>query len=282
MDSSVYDSYLVEVPPSGKELSYLWKTAIGLQQTDNLYTSSYLIDIANDSIEGKITLSEAEQLIEEYYETIDKQDNRTEEADKVSVKITRALASNGFNLSPNTLLEIHRQLFTGIYSHAGTFRKENITKIQWVLDGDTVTYSDYRTAMGSIEYDIEKEKNFSYNDLTESEFINHFSKFVSDLWQIHPFREGNTRTIAVFTIKYLKTFGYDINNDAFEKHSQYFRNALVRANYTNRTKGINSNSEYISNFFKNLLCGEKHKLKNRELHIYWGTDSYLPNETDNA
>ena len=268
MDDNI--SYTIEVEPGKRERSYNWKTAIGLQQTDQLTPSKYLVETANANIEGRITLYEAERLIAEYYEQkpdIPNEEKRTEEADKVALRIAGILSSKAFKLSPATLMSIHKRLFEGINDFAGRIRDYNISKKEWVLNDESVTYDDYRNVRQSIEYDIEKEANFDYSTLDERSSIEHIGKFIADLWQIRAFGEGNTRAIAVFAIQYLRTFGYDVTNDTFEKHSLYFRNALVRANYNDRKNGIIASPTYLNRFFYNLLLGETNELKSRELNI---------------
>ena len=268
MDDNI--SYTIEVEPGKRERSYNWKTAIGLQQTDQLTPSKYLVETANANIEGRITLYEAERLITEYYEQkpdIPNEEKRTEEADKVALRIASILSSKAFKLSPAALLSIHKRLFEGIYDFAGRIRDYNISKKEWVLNDESVTYDDYRTVRQSIEYDIDKEASFDYSTLDERSSIEHIGKFIADLWQIHAFGEGNTRAIAVFAIQYLRTFGYDVTNDTFEKHSFYFRNALVRANYNDRKNSIIASPMYLNRFFSNLLLGETNELKSREMNI---------------
>lgn len=262
--------YIEQTEPDYRERSYNWKTAIGLQKVDGLTPSKYLIDTANANIEGKISLDEAEQRITDYYEhkpALADGGKRSEEADKVSLRAAQILASKTFKLAPTELLFIHRQLFEGLFEHAGKIRDCNLSKREWVLDGESVVYDDFRAVRASLDYDIDKEKTFNYSKLDERETVEHIGGFIADLWQIHAFREGNTRTVAVFTIKYLRVFGYDVTNDTFEKHSWYFRNALVQAHYNNRKTGIKATSVYLNRFFGNLLLGEKHELQNRTLHI---------------
>jgi fido (protein-threonine AMPylation protein) len=262
--------YSEQTEPDLKSRSSNWKTAIGLQQVDGLTPSKYLLEAANANIEGKISLSEAERRIAAYYEQkpADSDDEkRSEEADKVSVHIAQVLAYRTFKLAPMELLSIHRKLFAGVFDHAGEIRDCNLSKSEWVLGGESVIYDDYRMVGESLDYDFDKEKAFDYSRLDEREAVEHIVRFISDLWQIHAFREGNTRTIAVFTIKYLRTFGYDVTNDTFEKHSWFFRNALVRANYNNRKDGVVAVRSYLNDFFGNLLFGEQNELRNRNLHI---------------
>ena len=264
------NNYTPESEPCKKERSYNWKTAIGLQQVDCLTPSDYLIETANANIEGKISLHEAERMITEYYEQKPdgpSDEKRTEEADKVALRIAGILSSKAFKLSPAALLSIHKQLFEGIYRFAGKIRDYNISKKEWILNDESVTYDDYRTVRQSIEYDIDKENTFDYSTLDERAAIEHIGKFISDLWQIHAFGEGNTRAIAVLAIKYLRTFGYDVTNDTFEKNSYYFRNALVRANYNDRKNGIVATPIYLNRFLYNLILGEMNELKSREIHI---------------
>jgi len=264
------NAYIPEIEPDRIERSYNWKTAIGLQQVDLLKTSEYLIETANSNISGEITLDEAERFITSYYESKPNREElsqRSEEADKVALRIARILSSRSFKLSPIELQSIHRQLFGGIYDFAGEYRANNISKKEWILNDDSVTYDDFRTVKLSIEYDIDREKNFDYSLLDERKTIEHITKFIADLWQIHAFSEGNTRTIAVFAIKYLRTFGYQVTNDTFEKHSFYFRNALVRANYSDRKNGIIATPLFLNRFFGNHVLGEHNELHSRDMLI---------------
>ncbi len=256
--------------PELSERSYNWKTAIGLQQVDGLTPSRYLLDIANANIKGEITLDEAERFIMEYYENKPedvKPEERTEEADKVSVRITRILAGKTFKLSPVELFSIHKRLFDGIYDFAGKARDYNISKKEWVLKGNSVYYGDYNDIRAFLDHDFEREKAFDSGQTDPRAAAEHIAKFIADIWQIHAFGEGNTRTVAVFAVKYLRTFGYDITNDTFERHSFYFRNALVRANYNHHQEGVKASLEYLNRFFGNLLFGEQNELQSRKLQI---------------
>jgi fido (protein-threonine AMPylation protein) len=194
-------------------------------------------------------------------------DERTEEADKVSSRIAEILSETAFSFSPNEYIAIHRKFFQGIYKHAGKIRDYNITKKEWVLDGATVMYGSASELRATLEYDFSQEKDFSYKGLSIDEIIHHLAVFVSRLWQIHIFGEGNTRTTAVFFIKYLKTLGFSATNDIFAENAWYFRNALVRANYMNLQKGIHETTEFLEAFLRNLLLNEKNELHNRNLHI---------------
>ena len=269
-----FEEYIRQGEPQKREKGYAWQTAIGLQAVDDLKPSEYLIQTARQHIEGDITIEEAKQLIDSYYESKTVRadiEDRTEEADKVSARIAEILSEKTFTFSPIEYITIHRRLFQGIYKFAGKIRDYNITKKEWVLKGETVLYASADSIRETLDYDFMQEKNFSYKDLNINDAITHIAKFISGVWQIHAFGEGNTRTTAVFTIKYLRTFGFDINNDAFARHSWYFRNALVRANYNNIQQGVFSTTEYLERFFRNLLLGENNDLRNRQLLI--GTQS---------
>ena len=207
-------------------------------------------------------------LLENYYESYPNQEDRTAEADIVSLRMSELLLEKAFSFTPNEYLSIHRQLFTDIYAHAGSIRDYNITKKEWILDGDTVTYGSMSELGATLLYDIEQEKNFSYANLDMSETIRHLATFVARLWQIHVFGEGNTRTTAVFFIKYLRTLGFTVTNDMFANHAWYFRNSLVRANYQNLKLGVYRTTEYLERFLQNLLLDESHLLSNRCMHIY--------------
>jgi fido (protein-threonine AMPylation protein) len=263
-----FDEYVKQSEPHKKQRGIAWQTAIGLQDVDGLKTSEYLLQTAQKHIEGDITIRQAKQLVDTYYESKVSRvpdDDRTEEADKVSARIAEILGEQTFNFTPAEYISIHRRLFTGIYKFAGKIRDYNITKKEWVLRGKTVLYASADSIRETLDYDFEQEKNFSYENLPLSESVKHITRFVSGLWQIHAFGEGNTRTTAVFTIKYLRSFGFSVDNDSFAENSWYFRNALVRANYADIQNGISYTTEYLERFFRNLLMNEHNELKNRYL-----------------
>ena len=265
-----FDEYLRQGEPSQKESAENWKTAIGLQAVDGLQPSAYLIDVAKRNIEGEITLDETRKLIDSYYQSKTvrtPKDEDEEEADKVSANIAKILASKTFAFNTNGYVSLHRRIFEGVFKHAGEIRQYDISKKEWVLEGDSVNYLNWEDLRRALDWDIEQEKNFQYKGLSDDEKIEHIAKFVSGIWQIHAFREGNTRTTAIFTIQYLRSLGYEVNNEMFAKHSWYFRNALVRANYRNINKDIEYSPIYLVRFFRNLLLGESWVLKNRYLHI---------------
>ena len=267
MRDEIFEEYSKEKEPAKYYKSYAWKTAIGLQQVDGLEPSEYLIKTAEQNINGDISFDDAHALISSYYKTSKTKADRTEEADKVSVRIAQIISENSFVFSPVELMTIHKRLFEGIYSHAGRIRDYNISKDEWVLDGDTVTYGNAFNLRETLEYDFGVEKNFNYNGLSTEQIISHIARFISNLWQIHIFGEGNTRTTAVFLIKYLGKLGFNVTNDIFAENSWYFRNALVRANYNNRAKGVFETTKYLELFLRNLLLGEDNILSNREMHV---------------
>lgn len=271
MEKDPFKEYLKDSEPDKAYKGYAWSTAVGLQAVDGLKPSQYLIDTAIRNIEGEITINEAQKRIESYYEqklvqSLDDED--TEEADKVSLRIAQVLSEQAFTFSPNEYISIHRKLFQDVYEHAGKIRNYNITKKEWVLDGKTVLYGSASELKETLEYDLKEEKDFSYKSLSMNEIIHHLALFVSRLWQIHAFAEGNTRTTAVFFIKYLRTLGFSVTNDIFAQNAWYFRNALVRANYTDIQSGIYVTTEYLELFLRNLLLNKKNLLSNRKLHIH--------------
>ncbi|MDO5576353.1 MAG: Fic family protein [Fibrobacter sp.] len=266
-----FDKYIKNVPPSKKEKCQAWQTAIGLQAVDQLQPSAYLYETAQKNIDGELSFEEVQNLIKTYYESKisrnDDSDERTEEADKVSARIAQILSEKSFSFSPLQLIAIHMRLFKGIFKFAGKIRDYDISKKEWVLNGDTVMYGSSYELKATLDYDFEQEKNFSYKNLDNDQVIVHIAKFISGIWQIHAFGEGNTRTIAVFLIKYLGVLGYKVKNESFVENSWYFRNALVRANYNNLKAGIHETTEYLELFLRNLLLGEHNELKNRTMHI---------------
>lgn len=265
-----FDEYLRQGEPNKAEKAKVWKTAIGLQQVDGLKPSEYLIHTAKQNIEGEITFDEVKKRIDSYYQQHPTKTNedRTEEADKVSARIAEMLGEQTFTFSPAEYLSIHRRLFTGMYKFAGKIRNFNITKKEWVLNGETVLYASAESLKVTLEYDFEQERKFSYKGLSETEIIEHLTHFISNLWQIHVFGEGNTRATAVFLIKYVRKLGFkNVNNDLFADHSWYFRNALVRANYEDISRSIHRTEKYLIRFLSNLLLKGDYVLKNREMHI---------------
>lgn len=265
-----FDEYIRQGEPGKKEKASYWQTAIGLQAVDGLKVSDYLQDTARKHIEGDITIDEARELVNQYYVTKtahDANDDDKEEADRVSSNIVKVLSSPTFDFTTGGYQSVHRRVFEDVMKHAGEFRTYDITKKEWVLEGDTVLYLNWEDLRRAIDYDLEQERAYTYNGKSHDEMISHLTRFVSGLWQIHAFAEGNTRTTAVFTIQYLRSLGYDVDNDQFARHSWYFRNALVRANYRNVAKGIDYSPVYLERFFRNLLLGEQWDLRNRYLHI---------------
>ena len=269
MDKDPFKEYIKQSEPNKRDKGYAWHTAIGLQAVDGLKPSKYLIDTAIKNIEGDISIDEAQELLNTYYEENPKADtdDRTEEADKVAVRIAKILSEKAFSFTPNEYISIHKKLFVGIYGHAGKLRDYNITKKEWVLNGATVLYGSASELRATLDYDFAEEKKFSYKNLSMEDIIHHLALFVSRLWQIHVFGEGNTRTTAVFFIKYLRTLGFDVTNDIFAENAWYFRNALVRANYNDLKNGVHETTEYLELFLRNLLLDEKNELHNRSMHI---------------
>lgn len=267
-----FEEYKKQGEPEQSQRAENWGIAIGLQKVDNLTPSKYLIKVAKENIEGKISVDEAEEQITSYYKqnpakTL--QEHNEKEADEVSARINRLLSTKTFSFSPVELISIHRALFTGILDRkiAGKIRDYDITKNEPILNGDTVIYGRADSIKETLEYDFAQEKKFNYKGLSKREIVEQLAKFTSGIWQIHPFGEGNTRATAVFIIKYLYTLGFKTTNDMFEKNAKYFRNALVRANYQNLANDIPYTMEFLNKFFGNLLLGEKNLLDNREMQI---------------
>ena len=274
-----FDEYIRQGEPAQRERAEAWRVAIGLQAVDGLKTSEYLQETARKNIEGEITIDEARERVKQYYikkTAHDNGDEDKEEADLVSGNISKLLQTDAFTYSVAGLSAIHKAIFEGVFKHAGRFRDYDISKKEWVLRGDSVLYGRWQDLRMAIEYDLEQERQFDYTSLNKEQMVEHLAKFVAGLWQIHPFGEGNTRTTAVFTIKYLRSQGFDVNNDLFERHSWYFRNALVRANYRNLNKNINYEPLFLVRFFRNLLLGENNTLKNRYMIVNPPEDWKMP------
>lgn len=261
-----FDEYIVHGEPGQKEKADAWQTAIGLQDVDGLKVSTYLLDTARQHIEGDITIDEVRDRIKAYYETKSGHDEVDEEADKASANIAKILNKPSFAFSLVGLTSIHRRIFEGIFKFVGQLRNVELSKKEWVLGGNaSVSYQPAVDLREAIEYELAREKEFDYSSYPVSEIINHLARFIADLWQIHPFREGNTRTTAVFLIKYLRSIDIPATNDMFKAHYWYFRNALVRASY----KGLNISptTEFVERFLRNLILGENNELRNRDMLV---------------
>ena len=255
---------------------YIIETGIGLQDVDHLKNSSYFINESEKYIRGEITLDELEKTVSSYYKNKPDEEERSEEADIIAVRIAKIISDDSFSFTAGQLVAIHKQLFDGVLSHAGQLRTYNFTKNEWVLDGASVSYGDYRDMDMMIQFDINSEKRFRYAGLSKEEILDHLAGFIANIWQAHPFGEGNTRTTAVFTIKYLRSLGFDVTNDAFAKNAWYFRNALVRANYNNLQKGIYEDRSYLVKFLRNLIFNENNPLHNKELHVSMISNVEMP------
>ena len=273
MDNNRYidfEAYERVAEPHKREKASVWRTAIGLQDVDGLKVSDYLKQTAIKHIEGDITIDEVREQLRTYYiskTTHDDDDAAKEEADRVAANIAKLLGEKSFSLTALEMLNIHRHLFEGVFKHAGEVRPYDISKKEWILQGDTVIYGRAADIHEALKYDIQQERDFNYSGLSYDQIIAHIVDFVSLLWQNHPFREGNTRTTAVFIIKYLRSCGFKVNNDLFADNSWYFRNALVRANYRNPSRNIEPDKSFLTLFFRNLILGELNELKNRYMLI---------------
>ncbi len=233
-----------------------WATGFGLQKVDNLEPSPYMLELAKEQIEGKIEYQQIYEQITKYHDEID---DSTKEADIVALRIVELLSSRAFKFAPSTLKMIHAELFQEILSPdypIGEYRHNNITKKEAILEGDTVIYDDYRTIEASLNYDFDQEKKFNYQGKSSEEIVQHLKEFMSGIWQIHPFREGNTRTVTVFMIKYLRYMGFEVDNTPFQQHARYFRDSLVLDN----AKKLKQQPEYLKKFFDNLLLEGRNEL----------------------
>ena len=265
-----FEEYIRQGEPDKKERAQIWRTAIGLQQVDGLEVSEYFKENVKRNIEGEISIDEVQKLTKAYYVSKtnrEQDDEEKEEADKVAGNISKILATQTLDFSTNDYISLHRRIFNGVFKHAGQIRNYDITKKEFVLRGGTVNYLNHEDLRSALDYDIAQEKQFSYKNLSQDDIIAHIAQFISGIWQIHAFGEGNTRTTAVFTIQYLRSIGYEVHNELFASYSWYFRNALVRANYKNAVQGVDYSPIYLERFFRNLLLGEQWELKSRYLVI---------------
>ena len=269
LDSSIND-YIETETPNNYVKQQEWDMAIGLQEVDNLKPSKYLEKLLQENVTGKKTIYEVEKELKEYYVEKEKNNevNHNElECDLVSTRIVELLQENNFELSIDYLKYVHKYLFQDIYEFAGEFRKVDFSKHERILNNDSVAYGDHKLLEQSLDYDITLEKNKNYNEMNIVDVINNITDFSSRIWQIHPFREGNTRTTAIFIEKYLVSLGYNVDNTLFKDKSVYFRNALVRSNYFNNYLNIKEDNSFLIKFYENLLLGKNNNLHSRDLIV---------------
>ena len=270
MDEITYDKVQEENNPKIKQL--YWNIAFGLQDVDGLKPSKYMRKLSEEHIQGKKTYQEVRNEITSYYSKNkdNHEDDNEEEADEVSTAIYEILSDKSFRFDFLTFKNYHKRLFNNLDKekyNPGVFRTYNFTKDEFIINGDTVQYQSYDLIEETLKYDFNEEKEIDYTNFSEEELINRIVEFTSRIWQVHPFQEGNTRTTAVFIQKYLISMGFNINNELFKENALYFRNALVRANYTNYSKGIKETNKYLIMFFENLLFNKNNILNNDDLKI---------------
>ena len=269
LDSSNVE-YIEETKPEGYVKQLEWDMAIGLQEVDNLKPSKYLEKLLEENVSGNLTIKQVEEELREYYIEKDKKQelNHNElECDFVSTRIVELLQIDNFELSVDYLKYVHKFLFQDVYEFAGEFRNIDFSKHEKILNNDSIAYGDCKTLKESLEYDISLEKENNYKDMSIVEVINNITKFSSSIWQVHPFREGNTRTTALFIEKYLISLGYEVDNTLFKDKSVYFRNALVRSNYFNNYLNVKEDSSYLVKFYENLLLGKNNNLHSQDLIV---------------
>ena len=269
LDSSV-NNYIEEEYSLNYVKQLQWDAAIGLQVVDSLKPSKCLKKLSEENVNGEKTISEVEHELKEYYiekEKINDINHNELECDLVSTRIVQLLEDEKFKLSVDFLRYIHGYLFKDIYDFAGQFRKIDFSKHELILNNDSALYGDCKTLKESLEYDISLERVKNYKEMNIVEVINNITDFSSRIWQTHPFREGNSRTTAIFIIKYLISLGYQVDNTLFKDKSVYFRNALVRSNYFNNEKNVRDDNSYLIKFYENLLLGKNNNLQSKDLIV---------------
>ena len=269
LDSSIND-YIEAEPPKNYVKQSQWDMAIGLQEVDSLKPSKYLEKLLQENVTGEKTIYEVEKELKEYYTEKEKNNdiNHNElECDLVSTRIVELLQEDNFDLSIDYLKYVHKYLFQDVYEFAGEFRKVDFSKHERILNNDSVAYGDHKLLEQSLDYDITLEKNKNYKEMNIVDVINNITDFSSRIWQIHPFREGNTRTTALFIEKYLVSLGYNVDNTLFKDKSVYFRNALVRSNYFNNYLNIKEDNSFLIKFYENLLLGKNNNLHSKDLIV---------------
>ena len=274
MNEKKFDSSNIKYEEINKPSEYIkkteWDMAIGLQEVDNLKPSKHLENLLEENIIGKLSLDEVKEELRTYYVEKEKNnevDYNELECDFVSTRIVELLQEDKFELSVDYLKYVHKYLFQDVYKFAGNFREVDFSKPEIILNKDSVAYGDSNTLKESLEYDISQELEKDYKEMNMVEVINNITNFSSNIGQVHPFREGNTRTTALFIQKYLISLGYNVDNTLFKDKSIYYRNALVRSNYFNNELGVKEDNSYLIKFYENLLLGKNNNLRSEDLIV---------------
>lgn len=262
-----------------KQKILFWKNAIAFQAIEGLETTDELMDIAKQNIAGEISAKKAVNLAKK----IDNENHANLVAARMFEILSQTPQAAGLlnEFSPNapkvqknaheflsqeTLQNIHHKLFEGILKNAGEYRKKNIAKREWALDGELLLYPEAKNIANSLKKIFSQEKKFSFENLEKQEIAEHIANFISELWQIHPFDKYNTQTVAIFLVKYLEHLGFDFSNEILAQKPVYFRNSLVRSAYSDGKK-IKADKIYFERLLQNLLCGAKNKLNYKAIHI---------------
>lgn len=268
MTADSFDDF--EYEPASNHLTeknrrHYWAVATGLQAVDGLTVSDYLQQNGIEYIAGKKSLSETGELIREYHRC--NNDAGHAEADLVSQRIAELLEKGAFFLAPEMLVRIHEYLFQDLdpaVYHPGEFKSERMVKCEDILNGDSVLYADPLAYDMSLSGALASEAAKAYGAF-DSDEMKGFCHTIAFIWQVHPFYEGNTRTVAVFSELYLNQLGFDLSNEPFEKHARYYRDALVRAVYRNASAGIFPNDSFLIRFYENALGFESNELSRSDL-----------------
>lgn len=267
-----FGEYLHQSNPETKKRAYIWAAAIGLQATDGLRTTDKMRNTARRHIENQISLDEARQDIWRHYEdnpATTPEQTKEQEADKTAFNIARILFSGqAVDFSTDGYLNLHRQVFDGVYDHAGQLRTCDLVKKEWVLEKNTVIYLHWEEIRIALDSNFDFKENINYQHRKGRELVDWISQFTAAVWHIHPFNEGNTRTTAVMAILIARSLGHDLHTDVFAEHSWYYRNAMVRANYMDLDRNVHIHPEFLIRFYSNWLLGEQWDLRNRYLILH--------------
>jgi len=262
-----------------------WSLSCGLQAVDGLTVSKSALLDGDDYVAGTKSATEVyNRSLDRYSSHV--QEGREAEADVVAAAMLVALEDDGFSLSPIMLDNIHARIFepatvVGFDRRwVGRHRTVNITKSEPVLGGRSVTYADWRMISDQLRYDFSEERRHCYGSSLNEEFVRHFSRFIANIWQTHAFREGNTRTVALFSQKYLRYLGVRCDNMLFMDNSLFYRDALVRANFSNLELGIAEDLSFLNAFYENLVLDKNHNLSSYDLNLHGiRVDEDLPYRT---
>ena len=265
--------YLTSRNKQEREACLLWLTAFGIQSVVDLKPSADLLRIIINHIEGKYDIERTRSEVRAFYHEQHKQSHggghhhRFEEADKVAVRIVDYFERGEFELTPESFSFAHRSMFHNLYHNSGQLREAAASKKEWVLGNTAVLYPKHEEIKPYLNYLFSNERSIDLSKLTPQHRLRHLCEFIAKLFMINAFQYANSRATFVYSMKYFLSLGYHFQNDTFFREAWFFRNAIIRACYTNMHQGVYPTTMHMEMFLGNLFLNEENELRNHRMVI---------------